>query len=92
MAVGGHFLRRFLPPPGNEAPAHRHQLAALRAKPDNVNGVRGRDVVVRLQISWCAEHAEKGVHLGLVREQATRVLMSVEAGFSPEAAKDRVAG
>src|SRR6202040_2075466 len=82
----GHFLRRFLPPSGNKAPAHRHQFAALWAKPDDVYSVRGRDVVVRLEILWRAENAEKGVHFlpsVVLREPSAHIQRPPLPGLSP---------
>ena len=56
---------RFRPPGGNDAPAHRHQLAlAVRAKADHVHGHGRRDVVVRLQVARRSEDAQKLKHLG----------------------------
>src|SRR3954452_19723459 len=60
-----HLLRRFLPPAGDEAPAHRHQLApSVLIEADHVDGRGRRDIVARLQIARRPEHAEKRVHLG----------------------------
>src|SRR3954451_19862305 len=56
-----HFFWRFLPPAGNEAPAHRHQLAlAVLIEADHIDGSGRRDIVVRLQIARRPEHAEEG--------------------------------
>src|SRR3954454_20124274 len=58
-----HLLRRFLPPAGNEAPAHRHQLAlAVLIEADHVNGRRRRNVVAGLKIARRAKYTEKRMH------------------------------
>ena len=51
-------FQRLVPPIGNEPPAHGHKLGgAAISRPHDIDSVRRRDVVVRLQIASGAREA-----------------------------------